>query len=67
MEKQIITCRYLVITRQNQKKCGKKLYRNVTSTNINEISDDGNIVTEPTEIANIFNHPCFVRYSGSNK
>jgi hypothetical protein len=30
--------------------------RNVKSTNINEISGDGNIVTEPREIANIFNN-----------
>jgi hypothetical protein len=29
--------------------------RNVKSTIVNEISDDGNIVTEPREIANIFN------------
>ena len=28
--------------------------RNVKSTIVNEISDDGNIVTEPREIANIF-------------
>jgi hypothetical protein len=29
--------------------------RNVKSTIVNELSDDGNIVTEPREIANIFN------------
>ncbi|CAB4008241.1 Hypothetical predicted protein [Paramuricea clavata] len=43
----------------NPKKMWKKVNeltnRNVKSTNINEISDDGNIVTEPGEIANIFN------------
>jgi hypothetical protein len=49
------------------KKVNELTYRNVTSTNINELSDDGNIVTEPTEIANIFNHPCFARYYGLNK
>jgi hypothetical protein len=44
----------------NPKKMWKKVNnltnRNVKSTNINEISDDGNIVTEPKEIANIFNN-----------
>jgi hypothetical protein len=44
----------------NPKKMWKKVNeltnRNVKSTNINEISDDGNIVTEPREIANIFNN-----------
>ena len=61
MRKQIITCKHLVIARQlNPKKMWKKVNeltnRNVKSTNINEISDDGNIVTEPRQIANIFNN-----------
>jgi hypothetical protein len=33
--------------------------RNVKSTIVNEISDDGNIVTEPREIANIFGNTFF--------
>ena len=44
----------------NPKKMWKKVNelknRNIKSTNINEISDDGNIVTEPRESANIFNN-----------
>ncbi|CAB4000479.1 Hypothetical predicted protein, partial [Paramuricea clavata] len=40
------------------KKVNELTNRNVKSTNINEISDDGNIVTDPREIANIFNN-CF--------
>ena len=38
------------------KKVNELTNRNVKSTNINEISDEGNIVTEPREIANIFNN-----------
>ncbi len=44
----------------NPKKMWKKVNeltnRNAKSTNINDISDDGNIVTEPGKIANVFNN-----------
>jgi hypothetical protein len=43
-------------SKENVEKSNELTNRNVKSTNINEISDDGNIVTEPREIANIFNN-----------